>query len=277
MFYGTNNGGGGASNCGTVFKLDLRGNLTTLHSFSGTDGCNPVAGLTLGTDGNFYGTTYVGTVFQITPGGTLSTLYAWSSWSQGYGPKAKLTQGTDGNFYGSTTGGGASNDGTIFQVAMGLGQSVRIVPAAGRVGRAVKILGNNLTGATNVSFYPIPATFTVVRPTEITATVPEGALTGTVEVTLPSGIVLSSNVAFQVLPSITGFSPTSGTVRTQVTITGERFTGATRVTFGGVKAKFTVDSYTQITATVPTGAVTGNIAVTTPDGSAISSTPFTVN
>ena len=64
---------------------------------------------------------------------------------------------------------------------------------------------------------------------------------------------------------------------TEVTITGTSFTGATKVTFGGVKATtFSVDSDTQITATVPTGAKTGKIQVTTPGGTATSPGVFTV-
>jgi hypothetical protein len=50
------------------------------------------------------------------------------------------------------------------------------------------------------------------------------------------------------------------------------------VTFGGVKATVkSVDSYTQITATVPAKAKTGKIQVTTPGGTADSPTAFTVN
>ena len=61
-------------------------------------------------------------------------------------------------------------------------------------------------------------------------------------------------------------------------ITGESLTGAASVTFGGVKAtSFKVDSYTKITATVPTGAKTGKIAVTTLGGTATSTGTFTVN
>jgi hypothetical protein len=53
--------------------------------------------------------------------------------------------------------------------------------------------------------------------------------------------------------------------------------GATKVTFGGVKAtNFTVNSGSQITATVPQGAVTGKIKVTTPGGTATSKGLFTV-
>lgn len=60
-----------------------------------------------------------------------------------------------------------------------------------------------------------------------------------------------------------------------VVITGTNFTGATSVTFNGLAAIFTVNSTTQITATVPAKATSGPIEVTTPAGT--SSTPFMVN
>ena len=73
------------------------------------------------------------------------------------------------------------------------------------------------------------------------------------------------------------FWPASGPPGTVVTITGNSLTGATFVTFGGVKAtSFTVNSYTQITATVPTGAKTGPVGVGTPGGSTTSAATFTV-
>jgi uncharacterized protein (TIGR03437 family) len=62
-----------------------------------------------------------------------------------------------------------------------------------------------------------------------------------------------------------------------VTITGTGLQQATKVTFDGIAAKFTVTSDAQITATVPTGASTGKIVVTTKGGSATSATVFTVN
>ena len=79
-------------------------------------------------------------------------------------------------------------------------------------------------------------------------------------------------------PSVTGFSPTSGPVGTNVTITGENFTGATAVTFNGAsQPTFTVNpAGTQITAAVPAGATTGKIAVTTPVSTATSASDFTV-
>ncbi|MBF0494959.1 MAG: DUF1566 domain-containing protein [Deltaproteobacteria bacterium] len=77
------------------------------------------------------------------------------------------------------------------------------------------------------------------------------------------------------VPSIISFTPASGAVGTSVTITGANFTGATVVSFGGTAAQsFTVDSATQITAVVGTGA-TGIISVTTPGGTATSNGIFT--
>jgi len=51
---------GGSNGWGSVFEITPAGVLTTLHSFSETDGAEPFAGLTLGANGDLYGTTYNG-------------------------------------------------------------------------------------------------------------------------------------------------------------------------------------------------------------------------
>ena len=68
------------------------------------------------------------------------------------------------------------------------------------------------------------------------------------------------------------FRPTSGPPGTAVVLQGSGFSGATSVTFGGASAAFTVVSDYKINATVPQGAATGAIFVTTPSGSLNSST-----
>jgi hypothetical protein len=80
-----------------------------------------------------------------------------------------------------------------------------------------------------------------------------------------------------VLPVINSFSPAGGLVGTMVTIFGTGFDGATTVMFNTTTATtFKIDSDNQITATVPLGATTGPISVTTPGGTAVSTNSFTV-
>jgi hypothetical protein len=69
----------------------------------------------------------------------------------------------------------------------------------GTAGSVVEILGNNLTGATSVSFNGTAADFEVLSSSLIGTKVPAGATSGTVQVVTPSG-TLSSNVPFRVLP-----------------------------------------------------------------------------
>jgi len=185
------------------------------------DGAAPFAGLIQATDGNLYGTTDrggvsgngtsyqgYGTIFQITPGGDLTTIYSFCPLADycadGKSPYFGLIQATNGDLYGTTPlGGGNSNDpvgfGTVFSISLGLGPFVESLPAAGKLGSRVKILGTNLTGATSVTFNGTAAVFTVTSPTLITTTVPTGATTGNIQVVTPSG-TLSSNVRFRVLP-----------------------------------------------------------------------------
>jgi hypothetical protein len=113
----------------------------------------------------------------------------------------------------------------------------------------------------------------------ITAVVPAGAVTGPILVTTPIGTATSATdfTVTAVAPTIASFSPASGPVGTPVVIIGTNLTGVTSVAFGGVTASsFTVDSATQVTATVPVGAASGPISVTAPAGTATSAGSFTV-
>lgn len=214
-FYGTTSElllNGGAPDCsltgigyGTVFKMTGTGTVTTLHGFSNTDGAYPYTGLTLGTDGNFYGATACGgtnnegVAFSMTPAGALTKLHVFSG-TDGALPFFGMTQHTNGTFYGTTVIGGTKNDGTVFSVSMGLLPFVETRPTSGKVGSTVYILGTSLTSASSVTFNGVSATgFKIISSTEIKATVPTGATTGTVAVTTSQG-TLKSNVPFRVTP-----------------------------------------------------------------------------
>jgi uncharacterized repeat protein (TIGR03803 family) len=285
-YYGTTYQGG-EYNAGTVFKITPSGTYTLLHSFSFQaptyDGQLPIAGLTLGTDGNFYGTTaYGGTqnggaIFEITPAGKETVLYNFCvvSCYDGFIPTTPMVLHTDGIFYGNTAGN--SNGGSVFySFKTKLKPFVKLVTWSGKDGASAEILGQGFTGTTAVSFNGIAAKFDNVSDTYMTATVPTGALTGPVTVTTFSSS-LKSDRNFLVTPQIASFAPTSGVVGTSVTITGVSLTQTTAVTIGTKPASFAVDSDTQITATVPAGAKTGTtITVTTAGGTATSKAKFTV-
>lgn len=80
-------------------------------------------------------------------------------------------------------------------------------------------------------------------------------------------------------PTISSFAPTRGYAGiTQIVITGTGFTGATAVRVNGTAAtSYTVSSATAITATVPAGATSGTVSVTTGNGTATSAGSFAVH
>ena len=100
--------------------------FTSLHSFTGTDGSNPYAGLIQSTGGKLLGTTSAGgafsggTVFTATPAGSVSSLYSFcklASCADGFDPRSPLVQATNGNFYGVTFGGGPFDSfGTLYEI-----------------------------------------------------------------------------------------------------------------------------------------------------------------
>jgi IPT/TIG domain len=153
-------------------------------------------------------------------------------------------------------------------------------PSSGPVGTSVTINGSGFTGTTSVTFNGAAAPFSIVSDAQLTATVPAGATTGPIGVAAPGGSTTSAT-SFTVTPAapapaISSISPTSGKAGTQVTINGSGLTGTTSVAFGGGRAaSFTVVSDVQVRTTVPNGAKTGPIRLTTPGGSASSQT-FTV-
>jgi IPT/TIG domain len=157
------------------------------------------------------------------------------------------------------------------------------LPVTGPVGTSVTITGLGFqdgSTATGVAFNGTAATsFTVDSTAQITAMVPAGATTGTISVTDGEGTG-TSLVPFTVTPSppptLLTFLPLSGPVGTPVVVTGTGFTGASSVTFDSQAAAFSVTSDLQIDTTVPVGAETGAISVTTPGGVATSLVDFMV-
>lgn len=157
-------------------------------------------------------------------------------------------------------------------------------PASGRAGAAVTISGAAFTGATVVDFHGSHASFTVASDTEIDATVPAGAISGTITIVTPAGTWVTAQ-PFRVLPKLRAtllpplvqkISPLKGEAGVTVTIDGQNFSGASRVAFNGTPAAYAVVSDKRVTAVVPSGAATGPVSVTTSAGTGKSPTAFTV-
>jgi hypothetical protein len=92
-----------------------------------------------------------------------------------------------------------------------------------------------------------------------------------------AGNVTLTSLQFWVTPQLRSFTPAKGPVGKAVHITGVSLSQTSGVTFGGVSAAFVVNSDASVTATVPTGATTGYITITTAGGIATSKTVFTVD
>ncbi|HMZ22418.1 MAG TPA: hypothetical protein PLD20_31095, partial [Blastocatellia bacterium] len=140
---------------------------------------------------------------------------------------------------------------------------------SGAAGISFTINGANFTGVTSVKFSDnVSAAFTVNSDTQITVTVPAGAVTGPITLgkfgcngVQTAGFTVPGTFA---CATINTFAPTSANLGDNVTITGANFTGVSSVKFSNnINAAFTINSDTQITATVPAGAVTGPITLNT--------------
>jgi uncharacterized repeat protein (TIGR03803 family) len=141
--YRVANGGGSPTcpmpnqGCGTIFKLDTKGNLRVLYRFmGGTDGSYPAYGLMRDSAGNLYGTTFYGgdpncaegagygpgcgTVYKLDSTGHETVLYAFHGNPDGAGPEGGLVEDAAGNFYGVTGAGGSCSQvpgcGTVFKI-----------------------------------------------------------------------------------------------------------------------------------------------------------------
>jgi large repetitive protein len=211
----------------------------------------------------------------VTFNGTPAAITTWSATSiLAVVPAGAIT----GNVV--VTVSGVSSNGVAFTVAPAISS---LSQTSGAVGVSITITGSNFLaaqGASTITFNGTPVTtITSWSVTSIAATVPVGATTGNVVVTV--GGLASNGSPFTIVlpPAITTLSQTSGAVGLSLTITGTNFgaaQGTSKVAFNGVNATaITSWSATSIVATVPVGAATGNVVVSVL-GSASNGSPFTV-
>ena len=312
--YGTTQRGGISG--GTVFRINSRGVLTTLHNFCSesncTDGHTPSAGLIQGTNGMFYGTTDLGganqqgTLFEISKAGKFRTVYAFCSQpacADGSEPIAAPVLASDGNLYGTTSGlgGQSTENGTVFRLTpSGTLTTLHVFDHADGSWPAAMIQATdgNLYGTTwngglldggTLFKITLDGTLTTLynfcsqsscsdgqRPIAGLVQETNGEFYGT---TSNGGTGASFGTVFSLSVGLGRFvkiQPSYGKVNTKVIILGNNLTGATSVIFNGTPATFTVVSDSYIKAVVPTGATTGLVEVSTPRGTVSSNVTFQI-
>jgi len=266
-FYGTSDGGG-TNGQGVIFRITPAGRFTVLYNFDSTHGRIPYGPLVQASDGNFYGTALAGgshnsgVVFKMTPGGGLTVVHNMNGTTDGYSPFAGLVQATDGNLYGANSQGGVVSA----DCPGGCGTLFRIAPTGFKVLYDFDFTTGNypystLTQHTNGILY---------GATQLGGT---GSL-DTACVVGNCGVFYSLNIGAP--PFVTFVGPAVAKVGKTVEILGKGFTGTTSVSFGGATATFRVVSDTFLTATVPNGATTASVTVTTPGGTLTSNKIFRV-
>jgi uncharacterized repeat protein (TIGR03803 family) len=258
-FYGTTYSLG-AYGGGTIYKITLHGEFSTLYSlgeFAG-DPSRPTAPLIQGADGNFYGSAGQsganndGAIFQVTPSGIFTVLHNFDN-TDGYGPIG-LMQATDGNFYGTTGGIDSQDTGSIFKMT-----------SAGNITTLHKFDGTDginpimVVQDTNGVFYGVTAG--------------GGDVSCDYDPSYGCGTIFSLDTGL--VPFIVTV-PHLGRVGASVIILGTDLRDIKSVSFNGTPATFTSKSTSEILTTVPAAAKTGTVTVTYRNGTLQSNVPFTV-
>jgi hypothetical protein len=243
---------------------------TTFGSATGMDIFNVLTPPTItsftpsyGTKGDYISIT--GTNFrnitEVTIGGVKATLQYTNPGATNI--QVSVNAGATGDVVVKTSDGTATKSGFTYYDKPTI---TSFTPTSGHYGDTIYITGNNFNGLQQVVFGGYLSMYRIATSnTTIKAVVGTGA-TGDVTVrTLGGQVSIPGFTWLPPVPIITSFTPTSGISGTLITITGDNFTGATDVKFGGITAPYTIVNTTTITATLTTGA-TGDVTVTGPGG-----------
>ena len=283
-----------ASMC--LARTDLDGNAPPpIYQFPSGERPGAYANAIYATDGNYYGSSVTAAknetyVYRITPSGSLTKLLQIPNPVPAY-----LLQAGDGNLYGATGTNTKSQTGTIFKLTLrGQYTLLHTFARLESVG-AILIEGSDgkLYGASNGSdgsyIFSVTSTGKYAVVYEMNATDgqcpctlvqgSDGIIYGTAQAygTTGGGTIFALEAGLpKPAPQARNFSPATGSVGTKVRIWGQNLFSAS-VRFHGAPA---TDVYSSgpnyVWATVPKGATTGAIAITTPGGTVTTGASFRV-
>jgi hypothetical protein len=288
-------------------RIDQNAAVTVIRKLSQTQGVPGASKLVLAADGNLYGVGCQSTegtppffVYRLTQSGEYTQILTFpSNFGSGYG--AALIAASDGNLYGTLSSAGTNNVGVVFETNLsGQWSTVANFPAKGSAeglydpNSLVEASDGALYGATvhdaifrfDLATHALTLAYQM-NPYNLQGSCApcnfiqamDGKLYGTAAIGGPGGgAVFSLDFGLpKPRPAVAQLVPSSGSVGQKILFWGSHLLGATSVTFNGVPATdFHVNSTQALAATVPAGATTGPVTVTTANGTVTSRQTFTI-
>ncbi len=289
---------GPADNPLYLIRATIAGAVTPIYSFP-TGEVLPHTAL-YANDGNYYGVSYLndgsGYVYRVTPSGSFSQLLSFPKGAFVGNPHfVPLLQATDGNLYGATPNGGTNRTGVIYKLTLAGEYTLLHTFPKGPDNNPTTLIqasDGNLYGAT-LGLNGFAQLFKITTSGQYTLLVQltslgclclltqgsDGIIYGTAQAggAVGAGAVFALDAGLpRPAPQPLKFLPPNGPVGTRVRIWGNSMLGAS-AEFGGVAAHDVVTSGPNyVWATVPPGALSGPIMITTPGGTASTQANFTV-
>ncbi|HEY0515788.1 MAG TPA: IPT/TIG domain-containing protein, partial [Solirubrobacteraceae bacterium] len=177
----------------------------------------------------------------------------------------------------NAVGSGGEHSAVTAQILSDVPSIASFGPISGITGSKLAIAGSALSTATQLIIGKRSASFVVLSPTTLEATVPDGALAGKVSVTTAHGTATSKG-KFKPTFAVDLLKPLAGAAGTTVAIKGVGFNSSSKVSFAGTPAITTFVSGSKLKAIVPAGAGSGHVTVTNtaaPAGTVRSAATFT--